>query len=223
MKWWFSIGIVLMAVMVGCKPPTTSPLPSPPGEGVASRTLEGIDSLMWRQPDSALTVMLEFAGSDEADSMDVFEGHYCQVLAAELLFKNDYKQSNRTELLKAVHYFDSLVDLRGADARGAALPFLDARAHYINGVGFYEWDSLIEACGEYLNTLRIMESYFAEGEMVDKKARFMALTYNRLGDLFSAQFMQEPAICLGRNELDTFLRKKAKRWTVKKEQEDFIR
>jgi hypothetical protein len=29
--------------------------------------------------------------------------------------------------------------------------------------------------------------------------------------------------CLGRNELDTFLRKKAKRWTVKKEQEDFIR
>jgi DNA-binding CsgD family transcriptional regulator len=144
---------------------------------------------MWEKPDSALTVLMEYEGD-----MEGFNGHYAQLLAAELLFKNDYKQSNRTELLKAVHYFDSLVDLRGADARGASLPFLDARAHYINGVGFYEQDSLIEACGEYLNALRIMESHFAEGEMVGHKARFMALTYNRLGDLFSKQFMQEPAI-----------------------------
>ncbi len=30
-----------------------------------SRALVEIDSLMWRQPDSALTVMLEFAGSPE--------------------------------------------------------------------------------------------------------------------------------------------------------------
>ena len=77
---------------------TTSPRPSPRGEGVASRALENIDSLMWRQPDSALAVMLEFAGSEAADSMDVFEGHYCQVLIAELLFKNDYGQSNRAEV-----------------------------------------------------------------------------------------------------------------------------
>ena len=111
MKWWFSIGIVLLAVMVGSKPHTTSPLPSPGGEGVASLVLENIDSLMWRQPDSALTVMLEFAGSAEADSLDEFNGHYCQVLVAELLFKNDYKQSNRTEVLKAVGFFDSIVNV----------------------------------------------------------------------------------------------------------------
>jgi tetratricopeptide (TPR) repeat protein len=159
---------------------------------------------MWQQPDSALTVMLEFAGSETADSMDVFEGHYCQVLVAELLFKNYYAQSNRAEVLKAVGYFDSIVGMNGADARGASPQrgaavrerdaFLAARAHYINGAGYYEHDSLIEACGEYLCALRMMESYFAEGEMVGHKARFMALTYNRLGDLFSAQFMQEPAI-----------------------------
>ena len=172
--------------------------------------LENIDSLMWQQADSALKVMLEFAGSEAADGMDVFEGHYCQVLVAELLFKNYYAQSNRTEVLKAVGYFDSIVGMNGADARGkadagGASPqrgvsvqkrdaFLAARAHYINGVGFYERDSLIEACGEYLNALRMMEGHFAENELVGKKARFMALTYNRLGDLFSAQFMQEPAI-----------------------------
>ena len=167
---------------------------------------------MWRQPDSALAVMMEFAGSDEADSMDVFEGHYCQVLIAELLFKNDYGQSNREEVLKAVHFFDSIVGMDGygtdahdkADARGASLQrdaFLAARAHYINGVGFYEQGDLVNACTEYLNTLRIMESHFAEDELVDKKARFMALTYNRLLDLFKAQLMPEPAIYCARQSL----------------------
>ena len=75
-----------------------------------------------------------------------------------------------------------------------SVKLIPSKTHYINGAGYYEHDSLIEACGEYLFALRMMESYFAEGEMVGHKARFMALTYNRLGDLFSAQFMQEPAI-----------------------------
>ena len=186
------------------------PLGTPSQRGNC-RTLEGIDSLMWVQADSALKVMMEFAGSEAADSMDVFEGHYCQVLVAELLFKNDYKQSNRTEVLKAVGYFDSIVGMNGADARGASPQrgvsvrerdaFLAARAHYINGVGFYERDGLIEACGEYLCALRMMESHFAENELVGKKARFMALTYNRLVELFSAQYMQEPAIYCGRQSL----------------------
>ena len=177
--------VLMMVVMVGCKPHTTSPRPSPRGEGVACRTLVGIDSLMWQQPDSALKVMLEFAGSEEVDSLNEFEGHYCQVLVAELLFKNDYAQSNRTDVLKAVGYFDSIVDLHGADARGASLrpvpcrdasnasdktiAFLDARAHYIKGVGYYERDSLVEACTEYLNTLRIMGSRFSENELVGQE------------------------------------------------------
>ena len=201
-----------MAVLAGCgeglpRPAatpsqrgTTSPRPSPEGEGVASRTLVGIDSLMWQQPDSALTVMLEFAGSEEVDSLNEFEGHYCQVLVAELLFKNYYRQINRTEVLRAVGYFDSIVgmdgaDIRGkADTRGVSLPFLDARAHYINGVGYYEQGNLINSCTEYLTTLEVMESRFATNELVGTKARFMALTYNRLGDLFSEQYMQEPAV-----------------------------
>ena len=104
-----------MVLVVGCTPPgplsegeRTSPRPSPGGEGVASRALESIDSLMWKEPDSALAVMMEFVASPEADSLNELEGHYCQVLIAELLFKNDYAQSNRTEVLKAVDYFDSI-------------------------------------------------------------------------------------------------------------------
>ena len=214
MKWWFYIGCFLigLAMMVaGCTPPgplsegeETSPRPSPGGEGVASRALENIDSLMWVEADSALAVMLEFAGSEEADGMDVFEGHYCQVLVAELLFKNDYGQSNREEVLKAVGYFDSIVGMDGADARGVSLQrdaFLAARAHYINGVGFYERDSVVAACGEYLKALEIVESHFPNVEtrratslQPNHLPRFMALTYGRLGDLFSKQYMQEPAI-----------------------------
>ncbi|MBO7616993.1 MAG: hypothetical protein J6T22_07285 [Bacteroidales bacterium] len=203
--------LVGLAMLVACSKPAEVPEPvvAEPCRSVEGPTQElaAIDTLLWHHPDSALAVMMEFAGSEAADSMDAFEGHYCQVLIAELLFKNYYGQSNRADVLKAVHFFDSIVnvadgrnaDVRDkADTRGVSVQerdaFLAARAHYINGAGFYEQDSLIEACGEYLNALRIMESHFAEGEMVGHKARFMALTYNRLGDLFSAQFMQEPAI-----------------------------
>ena len=214
-----------MMVLVGCTPPgplsegegTSQDSPAAArhplleGEGLAHEALVGIDSLMWKQPDSALAVMMEFAGSEAADGMDVFEGHYCQVLIAELLFKNDYGQSNREEVLKAVHYFDSIVGMDGADARGKAdtrgvsvqerEAFLAARAHYIDGVGFYEQGDLANACTEYLNTLRIMESHFSEKELVDKKARFMALTYNRLLDLFEGQLMPEPAIYCAKQSL----------------------
>ena len=196
--------IVGLAMLVACSKPAEVPEPV---EG-PTQELAAIDILMWHHPDSALAVMMEFAGSEAADSMDVFEGHYCQVLVAELLYKNYYKQSNRKELMKAVHYFDSIVGMDGAgkaDTRGVSVQerdaFLAARAHYINGVGYYERDSLIEACQEYLNTLRMMESHFAENELVDKQAQFMALTYNRLLDLFSEQYMQEPAIYCGKQGL----------------------
>ena len=183
--------------------------------------LEGIDSLMWWRADSALAVMMEFAGSEAADGLDAFEGHYCQVLVAELLFKNDYGQSNREEVLKAVRYFDSIVnvadgrnaDARGkADARGVSVQereaFLAARAHYMNGVGYYERDSIVAACGEYLKALEMVETHFLGIEtrhgtslQPNHLPRFMALTYGRLGDLFSGQFMQEPAIVCYKNSL----------------------
>ena len=169
-----------MVLVMGCTPPGplsegegTSPdfpadarHPLSEGDGPTHEALEGIDSLMWWRADSALKVMMEFAGSPEADGMDAFEGHYCQVLIAELLFKNDYGQSNREEVLNAVGYFDSIVgmDGRSADARGVSVrereAFLAARAHYMNGVGFYERDSVVAACGEYLKALEMVETHF---------------------------------------------------------------
>ena len=165
-----------------------------------SPELAAIDSLMWQRPDSALAVLLDFAASPKADSLDVFDGHYTQLLASELLYKNDYQQSNRAELRQAVAYFDSLV-MDGAGIRGMSLPFLTARTHYINGVGFYERDSVVEACGEYLKALETMEEHFQDKDLVERKDQFMVYTYNRLMELFSAQYMMESAIVCGEKAL----------------------
>ena len=178
--------------------------------------LQAIDSLMWRQPDSALMVLVDFAASPKADSLSTFDRHYCQMLLSELLYKNDYGQSNREKLLKAVGYFDSLTTVLsdtlqprsrhcglGPQSPGHYdnLVFLDARAHYINGVGYYERDSVVEACAEYLKALEAMGGQFDEKELVKNKAKFMAYTYNRLGDMFSGQFMMEAAITCYENAL----------------------
>ena len=214
MKWWFSIGIVLMVVLAGCgySPDSPALTGTPSQRGTVYRTLEGIDSLMWKEPDSALKVMMEFAAKVEADSMDAFEGHYCQLLISELLYKNYKQQSNRDDLLRAVGYFDSIVaadgykaDGRKVDTRGASLRernvFLDARAHYINGAGFYERNDVVNACAEYLKALEVMEEQFEEKELTGKKAVFMFYAYNRLLTLFSAQFMMGPAIECGEKAL----------------------
>ena len=209
--------VVLMALVVACSPSVKVPEPSVPElvEGVEgpSKELCAIDSLMWLRADSAFAMLQEFVVSPEAEKLDTFDGHYCQLLISELLYKNDCEQTNREELLQAVVYFDSLLQL--ADTRGVSLhgpfrwdashasanetsaqtlAFLDARAHYINGVGYYEHDSVVNACTEYLKALEMMEELFEEKELVGKKAQFMAYICSRLGEMFSDQLLAEPSI-----------------------------
>ena len=140
-----------------------------------SKELSSIDSLMWVQPDSTLAVLLPWFDTCCRDAMKytVFDGvnaspetpdddyiethamrlynhHYAHLLLAELLYKNDYAQTNRAELRQAVAYFDSLY-CRDAARHVSTFPttaFLDARAHYIKGVGYYEHDSVVPACKE---------------------------------------------------------------------------
>ena len=160
----------LMVLMVACaKPPTTDRMASP--------ELARIDTLMQIQPDSALTLLLDEPTNEP----------YYQLLLSEALYKNDYAQTNRDELLEAMAYFDSVND-----------PFLAARCHYMNGVGYYEMDSVVPACEEYMKAIQIMEEHYPEKELVGLKAKFMALTYTRLCVLFSDLYMHEQAICFGK-------------------------
>ncbi len=69
------------------------------------------------------------------------------------------------------------------------------RGHIIlYGVGLYEKGDVVLACGEYLNALEMMEERFGDKAQKGKNAVFMFYTYNRLLELFSAQFMMDPAL-----------------------------
>lgn len=155
--------------------------------------LSAIDTLMQSQPDSALTVLLD-EPTDEP---------YYQLLLSEALYKNDYAQTNRDELLVAMAFFDSVQD-----------PFLAARCHYMNGVGFYEMDSVVPACEEYMKAIQIMEEHYTEKELVGYKAKFMALTYTRLCVLFSDQYLHEQAIYFGKQALHYYHKYDAEPWHV---------
>ena len=200
-------------------------------QDTASFELLSIDSLMWPHPDSALMHLGHYF-KPNGDNVSTIatrtecNRRYAYLLLAELLFKNNYPQTCRENLLRSVDYFDSLMvadgsDTRDTDTRGVSLQrptrrdaprasaknakipvvFLAARAHYINGVGYYEQDSVIAAYNEYIHALEIMENHFPVVETVCTPSlplphipRFMMLTYCRLGNLFSDQYMQEPAI-----------------------------
>ena len=245
MKRMVWIGIVVFLVVAACARPDNDPVETrratsrieqvpEPVEG-PSQKLSAIDSMMWRQPDSALACLIPYfdtccrdamiASPDDATDFQkrrmqcvstttTFNLHYAHLLLSELLYKNDYAQTNRPALLQAITYFDSLTLtlndtpkpkrlIAGSSFREGGtlsltrndnLAFLDSRAHYINGVGYYENDSIVEACAEYLKALELMENHFEQKELVGKKAKFMTYTYNRLGDLFEEQYMMEPAI-----------------------------
>ena len=245
-----SIGLLLLSLLAACTPKGDdclvetrhgTSLPT-----MVSPELSAIDSLLWRQPDSALALLLpwfdtccrgamiaspETPDGDfiETHAMRLYDRHYANLLLAELLYKNDYAQTNRMELLQAVGYFDSLTftlndhsSLRRLIAGGAPLSptrndqlvFLSARAHYINGVGYYEHDSVVPACQEYLKALEVMEEHFEEEELVGKKAKFMTLSYNRLGDMFYGQLLVESAADCYKNALAFCLREPTSKYGI---------
>ena len=212
--------LFLAFVMAACTPAVETRHGTSLPNNMVHHHLQAIDSLMWQQPDSALAVMLDFAASPQADSLDVFDGHYCQLLISELLYKNDCEQTNRKDLLQAVDYFDSLCmtgDVAHNDSTRASrrhcgldpqspdlnddIAFLTARAHYINGVGFYEQGEVVNACEEYLKAFEVMEERFEEEELLGHKAKIMTFSYGRLAELFSDQYMMENSIVCYENAL----------------------
>ena len=212
------IGIISgLALMAACARPSQAPKASRSIEG-PSPELVAVDSLMWRQPDSALALLLPWF-----DSVAVpveYDLHYAHLLLSELLYKNYYEQTNRAELLQAEAYFDSISLIInnhpripwshcGLDPQSPEqkenLSFLSARAHYMDGVGHYEGDSLVPACREYLKALEIMEGHFGEKELTGHRALFMALINTRLGGLFSERFITEPAIYFHKKALKNCL------------------
>lgn len=183
MKTSWLIGLLFVAVLAGCNRSLLR----------QRADLAAIDSLMQTRPDSALSLLLDEPVDDP----------YYQLLLSEALYKNDNPQLNRSELLEAMDYFES-VDV----------PFLAARCHYMNGVGYYEMDSVVRACEEYLKALEIMDEHFGKRETVGDKAKFMALAHTHLCLLFSDQYLHEQAIYFGEQSLPYYDRYDAEPWHV---------
>ena len=110
------IGIISgLALMAACARPSQVPELEVAEQ---SRSIEGpspklvaVDSLMWRQPDSALTLLLPWfdsCGDVSGNVYTTFDLHYAHLLLSELLYKNYYEQANRAELLQSEAYFDSI-------------------------------------------------------------------------------------------------------------------
>ena len=129
-----------------------------------------------------------------------FNSCYHSLLLSEALYKTGNPQLNRFRN-ETMHYFDSLA---------AQYPYSDdivllsARSHYMNGVGFYENDSVVEACQEYLHTLEIMENHFDVDKLTGYKAKFMGLTYTRLGRVYYDNGIANAALDLYKNALYYF-------------------
>lgn len=143
--------------------------------------LDAVDTLLQQQPDSALTALLAFNDAICDSVLNPWERSRFHLMLAELLYKNDYTQNNRAELLAATAYYDSL---SGRHPFDAPLAYLQARAHYMDGVGWYEQDSIVPACQAYLKALQVMESHFEDNEMDRNMIRFMGLINSRLSELF---------------------------------------
>ena len=180
--------VLLLACGKQQEPVVERPLPF-----TFDENLMQIDSLLQHDADSALTMLLT------AQHQTDFDKNYQSLLISEALYKTYNPQLNRyknetfqeTSLHEAIDYFDSLY---ANYPKNDNLAMLSARSHYMNGVGYYENDSVVDACKEYLKTLEIMEDHFDTEKLTGYKAKFMGLTYSRVGELFSALFMMDSAI-----------------------------
>ena len=148
---------MVSVLLLSCAEKQPEPLPFEFDEN-----LQNIDTLLQSDAADALQKLLSF------DSIDIIVNeNYYQLLLAEALYKTDNAQLNRfswtqrtrhaTSLQTAMQYFDSIAQQYPANDD---LTVLSARSHYMNGVGFYENDSVVDACKEYLHTLEIMENHF---------------------------------------------------------------
>ena len=192
-------------MFVACSKPEPEPVVAEP-EPLPfefDENLQNIDTLLQHNATTALQELLSFRAPQERGTSSNINAHYQALLTSEALYKTDNPQYYRNELQAAMWFFDSLAVLYPTNDD---LTVLSARSHYMNGVGFYENDSIVEACKEYLHTLEIMENHFdvetnGRSSLRGYKAKFMGLTYNRLKELFTSQFMVEPAIYCGKKSL----------------------
>jgi len=162
-----------------------------------------IDSLLQRNPDSALRYLELFIENDKSVPSPSFE--YSGLMLSEACFKVRREVAYCDQVGAALAYFDSV---SSAYPNDKDMAFLSSRAHYMNaiclnnGIIFSDDSLTMLACNEYYKALEIMEQHFDEEQIVGHKASFMALIFARLANIYSDKFLIEPTIYFYNNVLN---------------------
>ena len=162
-----------------------------------------IDSLLQRNPDSALRYLELFFENDKSVPSPSFE--YSGLMLSEACFKVRREVAYCDQVGAALAYFDSV---SSAYPNDKDMAFLSSRAHYMNaiclnnGIIFSDDSLTMLACNEYYKALEIMEQHFDEEQIVGHKASFMALIFARLANIYSDKFLIEPTIYFYNNVLN---------------------
>lgn len=162
-----------------------------------------VDSLLQRNPDSALRYLERFFENDQSVPSPSFE--YSGLMLSEACFKVRREVAYCDQVGAALAYFDSV---SSAYPNDKDMAFLSSRAHYMNaiclnnGIIFSDDSLTMMACKEYYKALGVMERHFSEEQMVGHKANFMALIFARLANVYSDKFLIEPTIYFYKNVLN---------------------
>lgn len=162
-----------------------------------------VDSLLQRNPDSALRYLERFFENDQSVPSPSFE--YSGLMLSEACFKVSREVAYCDQVGAALAYFDSV---SSAYPNDKDMAFLSSRAHYMNaiclnnGIIFSDDSLTMMACNEYYKALEIMEQHFNEEQIVGHKASFMALIFARLANIYSDKFLIEPTIYFYKNVLN---------------------
>ncbi|MCQ2315054.1 MAG: hypothetical protein MJZ56_07820 [Bacteroidales bacterium] len=170
------VAILCLLILPCCR---FSPFPSD-GKSLHNTVLKTITDTMTANPDAALDMIVSLSDTLDETHLSKTEYYEYQILVAEALYKNDFRQTNDSAVTAAAVFYDSLA-LKYP--KNIDVIFYKARAHYYKGVGEQERELAAEAFGDFLSALEALDMINYEKEERYDIRHFKALTYNRLAGI----------------------------------------
>lgn len=144
------VAILCLLILPCCR---FSPFPSDE-KSLHNTVLKTITDTMTANPDAALEMIVSLSDTLDETHLPKTEYYEYQILVAEALYKNDFRQTNDSAVTAAAVFYDSLA-LKYP--KNIDVIFYKARAHYYKGVGEQERELAAEAFGDFLSALEALD------------------------------------------------------------------
>ena len=169
--------LVLCLVTHSCK---RFSLYSEKDNSIYHSVIQSISDTMMCCPDVALEMLI--SASDTVDDQSLSKPNYYQyqILIAEALYKNNFLQTNYSDVVEATRFFDSLAEKH---SNNVDVLFLKSRAHYYKAVGETEKENVKNACNDYLISLTTIDEIKNKDRNYEIEY-FNGLIYNRLARIY---------------------------------------